>query len=238
MHSSMSAPEARTVHLGEIVEDSRFQVRLEVSPGTVEAYANALRAGVRMPPVQAATVNGALVLVDGWHRVAAHRRLGLARIEVEVVEASEADALWMAAKANLAHGLQLKPREVRRAFGAFMRARKYRLSRNRLMPFRDIARHLGGIVHHETIRRWMLSDFPNVAARYAQGEGDRRADPRDRDPSAGFAANAEEALRKATAAARGVSCPKLRGELVRLAEGVLREVREGGPHEPPEEVAF
>ncbi|HWX48158.1 MAG TPA: ParB N-terminal domain-containing protein [Roseomonas sp.] len=229
---SIPAGELRTVALNNLVEDSRFQVRENVDAGTVEKYRLALRNDAVLPPVKVAMVNGALVLVDGWHRVAAHRRLGRDRIEAEVFIATEEEAVWAAAQANLTHGLPLKPKEVRRAFQAFVRARKYRLGRTRLMPLRDIARHLGGI-SHESIRRWMREDFPNVAARYSQGGGDKRADPRPRDPSATFAEDTEAALRGAIAASRGVTCPHWRGALVALAEEALKVLREGGPWEIP-----
>jgi len=239
--TTTTAPERRSIAIADLVQDARFQIRDGLDRPTVERYRTALKNGTVLPPVVVAMVNGAMVLVDGWHRVEAHRRLSWERIEADVHPATEEDAVWMAAKANTAHGLPLKPREWRKVFGAFMRARKYRLGRNRLMPLRDIARNLGGGVSHESVRRWMKEDFPGVAARYSQGEGDKRADPRQRDPSETFAQLTEAALRDAMATARGVSCPVERGRLVALAETALREIREGGTWTPPEpepEAAF
>ena len=114
--------------ISRLVRDPSYQVRQRVDEATVARYANILAEGVAMPPIRVASVNGVLVLVDGWHRVAAHDRRGLREIEAEVIKATASEAQWMAAAANLSHGLPLRRAEIRTAFQALIRARQHILS--------------------------------------------------------------------------------------------------------------
>ena len=134
---------AHEVLIADLVRDRSFQVRAGLDRATVTRYANVLKAGITMPPIRVAVVDGAAVVVDGWHRLAAVELLGGTTIEAVVVEASERDARWMAAQANLQHGRPLKSVEVREAFRFYIRARKHRAG-GRLRSYREIAQDLGG----------------------------------------------------------------------------------------------
>jgi ParB-like chromosome segregation protein Spo0J len=59
------------------------------------------------PPIIVRDVLGKLVILDGQHRKAAADQLGLAEIEAEVIRCSDAEALEIAARSNLTHGLPL-----------------------------------------------------------------------------------------------------------------------------------
>lgn len=204
-----------------------------------------MRSGAEFPPIKVANISGALVLIDGYHRVAACEQIGQAFIEAETIVAKEAEAQWLAAEANLRHGIPLKRAEVRKAFAAFIRTGRYRVTGKgnrptRLLSLREISREIGGIIPHTTVRNWLLKDHPRVAKLYA-GEEDPwgTADPPAPEPAETILTReAEQALRAAVAAARGVQDPERRGQIVATAQGALREIQEAAPWAPPEPYEF
>lgn len=230
----MSAPAdvpTGEVDLSDIVRDARYQVRTKLQAATVRAYANAMKAGAAFPPITLARLGGALVLLDGFHRVKAAEVAGVTHLRAVVVSCSPEEAAWRAAEANLSHGLPLSRAALRGAFRAFMRARMYRQGKHGLLSLRDIALRLGGTIHHETVRRWMQRDYPGIARRYA-GE----APPKRREaalPTAEdvLAETAGAAIANAVAAARGLRCPALRSILAEHLESALRDITEGRPAE-------
>jgi hypothetical protein len=164
--SSLTRIEPRVLRLEQIVLDDRFQFR-PLDRGTVKKYASAYRADVTMPPVKVADLKGALILTDGWHRVAARESLGEQRVEAIVVPASsEKEVRWLAAQANLEHGLPLKPKQYREVFRAYIKARRHRNENGSFKSYRDIATELGGARGHTTIRNWMEG-----LSRRLQGDG-------------------------------------------------------------------
>ena len=232
------------IELRDLLRIPRFQIR-ETDSHTVQRYAHALRAGAEFPPIKAAKITGALVLVDGYHRAAAHEIIGAAFIEAEVIEASESEAQWLAAEANLRHGRPLKRAEVRKAFAAFIRARRFKEAAKgnhpaRLLSLREISRELGGIVPHTTVRNWLIKDHPKVAGLYS-GEEDpwSKAEPPAPEPAETiFTREAETAIRVAVTAARGVQDPQRRGQIIAATEEALREIREAAPWTPLEPFEF
>lgn len=156
------------VTLAQLTVSPEVQVRQRLDPITITRYANAIRSGQELPPIQVALVQGVLILVDGFHRVAAHESLGATEVQAEVTEASFEDALWMAAKANLQHGLPLKPSEVRQVFRVFIRTKQHHKGRGKLKSYREIGAELGR--PHTTIRGWMSKDFPRIFAKYSGNE--------------------------------------------------------------------
>jgi ParB-like chromosome segregation protein Spo0J len=163
--SATDAP--RPLSITRIILERRFQVRVKMDANTVEKYRKAIDAGIEMPPVEVAQVKGTLILVDGWHRLTAAKLAGKQRINANVIEASEAEAAWLAVQANLKHGLPLKSADVCRAFQLYVKARKHRDAKGRLKPYRTIAMELGGQPSHVTVMRWMKRHFPKIAMQYA-----------------------------------------------------------------------
>ena len=114
---------------------------------TVGEYVAALDRGEELPPLSVVSVLDtgveAYVLVDGYHRLAAHerrraRKPGVTR-RVQIVEVAEGDlsvAVWHAAAANRGHGLRRTPEDLALAIA---RARQSRPAASD----REIARHLG-----------------------------------------------------------------------------------------------
>jgi len=227
--------EVRRVQIKNVIRDQRYQVRAKISQEIVGRYASIYKAGGALPLVQVARVGEALILVDGWHRLAALEWIEATTVEVEVITATEQAALWLAAQANLKHGLPLKSKEIRRAFKAYIKARQHRDGKGGLKSYRDIASDLGNVRSHVTIRAWMIEDFPRIAEQMReenmpQGEGGLK----HQDPEASFRVITLSNLQKARAAFNGVSDPETRGEVIHEVEAMLEEMKRGNftPYEP------
>jgi hypothetical protein len=229
-----SAPDAtkdiKKVSIKDILKDSRFQVRLKLDEGTVGRYLAVYKSGITMPPIKLAKVNGTLLLVDGWHRLAAFELLNESHtIDAEIIETTETEAFWLAAEANLQHGLPLKTSEIRQAFRAYIKAKKHRNEYGFPKSYRQIAQELGGLRHYGTIRNWMINDFPRIAAQYGpedapSGKGGLMD---DRTRIGSFEGTARDALSTAITAFRGIAEPKSRGMVIKQAEAILDEMKSG-----------
>lgn len=142
-----------------------LQARDGLNGSTVKQYVSIIEQGRRMPPLEVSRVDSRLYLVDGFHRYAALDSLGFAVAGVVIHDDTWTKACARAAQANTAHGLRLKPREVRAQLGLFVRGGLHRDPKGNLKSFRVIAAELGGAVHHNSIRGWLIKDFPKIAAK-------------------------------------------------------------------------
>lgn len=223
----------RTLKIAEIIRSPRLQVRKRLDRSNVERCAAAYRAGSDVPPVQVAPLDGVYLLLDGWHRLAALEKLGRDCVDIELIEAASlADAAWLAARANLAHGLPLKASERREVFAAYIRAGRYRKGKFSLKSLRDIGKELGS--PHTTVRHWMVTMFPDVARRYRAG-GDKpstRGGLRERATGPTMRDVVTEAVDKALQAFRAVRDPEERGAVIAHVEAALAQMRAAGPWTP------
>ena len=87
----------------------------------VREYAERLAAGDNFPAVIAYNDGESIWLTDGWHRDAAHAKLDLAEIDVDVRAGSWRDAQLLALGANQNHGLRRSNSDKRRAVEAMLR---------------------------------------------------------------------------------------------------------------------
>jgi hypothetical protein len=156
-----------------------------------------------------------------------------------VEAATVTEAAWLAAQANLTHGLPLKPRDRRQVFRVFMGAGRYRRDKGRgLKSLREIARELGGGTPHTTVRNWMRTDFPRVAREYGEGEEQpsRRGGLR---PGSGFGSPRDTAIAaadQALAAFAGVTDAEERGEIIGRLIEVAEAMKAAGKWTAPERV--
>lgn len=113
--SSDAGGQVEDLRLDDLTTDSAFQSRVGTAEDVVEEYADLFRCGVRLPPISVCRVGEILVVVDGFHRVAAAKLAGLGTIAAQVTVADRATALLMAAGANTTHGLRRSNADKRRA---------------------------------------------------------------------------------------------------------------------------
>ncbi len=255
---------ARVVPIADLVRHPDYQVRQEIDTGTVGNYANIIAAhaqawredpkgnahgGTPFPPIRVAIVNGAPVVVDGWHRLAAHDKLGLPTIEAEIVEGvTDKEAQWLAAAANLQHGLQLGREDWRRAFRAFVRAghhhvenlqgRRHPTGNKHYKSYAQITKECRLPVRKTTIHRWMRQDFPSVWRTMGEAGNGANGEGRGRDLDGLFAKHAIAALEHTVASARGVRKPATRGAIIEALKGAIGAVERQGPWTPPEASEF
>jgi hypothetical protein len=150
--------------ISEIIRDhDTLQVRTEIDPKTVEAYARSMKAGSIFPPVTVYQVDGRLFLVDGFHRVEAIEAASEAQgkhspaIMAEITEGDMGSAIAAAAVANTTNGKQMKRKEYRTSFRMLGNSGKLAG-----MNSRSIAALMNHVVTNVTIWNWADKDFPGL----------------------------------------------------------------------------
>jgi hypothetical protein len=110
-----------------ITVDTELQTRASMNPETVAEYAEALAAGIQLPPVVVyRDDDGALLLADGFHRVAAAKRAGLSEFDAVTHEGGRRAALLHAVGANARHGLRRTNADKRRCAELLLRDSEWR----------------------------------------------------------------------------------------------------------------
>lgn len=103
------------IKVADIRIDGGTQSRVAINADAVEDYAEALTAGVNLPPVVVFHDGAAYWLADGFHRLHAHRRIGAVSINAEVRSGTQRDAQLFAYGANQTHGLRRTNEDKRKA---------------------------------------------------------------------------------------------------------------------------
>lgn len=99
----------------EKIQTTGTQSRVSVDTKTVDEYAESLQNGATLPPVTVFFDGTNYWLADGFHRLAAHRRLNRREIEVEQRDGTQRDAILHSVGANASHGLRRSNADKRRA---------------------------------------------------------------------------------------------------------------------------
>jgi ParB-like chromosome segregation protein Spo0J len=101
--------------LTEIKVESSLQGRCKLNQEVVDEYSEVLREGGKLPAIKVFRIGSSYYLVDGWHRYFAHKKAGLADIEVEIIDGTMRDATLYAVGANDDHGLRRTNDDKRKA---------------------------------------------------------------------------------------------------------------------------
>ncbi|MBK9166258.1 MAG: ParB-like nuclease domain-containing protein [Bryobacterales bacterium] len=145
MHPSYNESPVTRVPVDAIRTDLDTQARTFTSPGAVEDLAEDIERGATLPPLDVFdTGDGDLILVDGFHRLAALRRAGAVEVDVRVHRGDVHEARWYACGANQAHGLRRTNADKRRAVVMALA-----LPQAEGLSDREIARHCG--VSHQHV---------------------------------------------------------------------------------------
>lgn len=104
-----------TLPLECVRTDASMQARASMDPATVKEYAEFLQNGGILPPILVFWDEDAYWVVDGWHRLEAHRQAGHQEIQAIVKQGSRRDAILAAVGANAHHGLRRSNSDKRRA---------------------------------------------------------------------------------------------------------------------------
>ncbi len=95
--------------------DGGTQSRAQINWLTVTDYAADIAEGATFPPVVVYFDGADYWLADGFHRLEAHKRLGLVEIAADVKQGTRRDAILYSVKANAVHGLRRTNEDKRRA---------------------------------------------------------------------------------------------------------------------------
>lgn len=126
------------VKISEIIIDGSIYPRINLDLETVERYREAIESGVKMPEIIITPDNR---LLDGRHRLEAHKLAGIDEVEVFVKESEDPDV--DSVTYNLRHGRPLTREEIKAA------ARRWYGK----IPVQQIAEILG--VTRQTVQNWV-----------------------------------------------------------------------------------
>ncbi len=114
-----------------MIGDSGAQMRVEMKPDVVLDYAEDMASGATFPPVVVYHDGTEYWLADGFHRVAAARKLERDTIEAEVIEGTARDAIIHGIGSNASHGLRRTQADKRRAVERLLRDEEWGTWSNR-----------------------------------------------------------------------------------------------------------
>jgi hypothetical protein len=143
---------------------------------------------------------------------------------------TETQAIWVAASANVDHGVPLKAREIRGLFGAFIKSGQHKKPRGKLMSYREMGAALGR--PHTTIRNWVEKDFPRLFQRLRMEE---IGNPSPEVPPGNVVSLDDERITQAHEAARTLqqigdvlTTAEARGDLMVILRDTLLCLETGG----------
>lgn len=238
----MTDVEEKDLRIDALTLNPHLQFRATLNPQQVERLAGAYDSGAEVPPIEVALVNGVPMVVDGWHRVAAAKRLGWRSIPGKVTTMTWEEALLAAALANLGHGLRLKASEEKKAqrtaLSLYLRMKRHLSGKGKVKSFREIGADLGGIPH-TTVRNWIIKNHPQVARKHWGLEGTPGGGgAREALPKMDLEDLVEGHLKNALAIAGGISDPVARGGIIGRLRAALTELEAGGAWKIEEEADF
>jgi hypothetical protein len=212
------------IPISTIIRDDTYQVRYKLDERTIYKYIEAIKSGATMPAVDIAIVDGKPILLDGWHRVAAYEQLDIRSIKAMIVKASKKEALWLSAKANLSHGLALKPSEYREVFRAYVRSGNHFNKHGGYKSYRNMGKDLGK--NHNTISNWMHKDFRKIARAIGNGHVLKgNGGLPEFDPVPALEAKAMSGIGEVTSAFSSSDDPYLRGMIIDEIGALLNQMK-------------
>ena len=129
------------------------------------------------------------MLIDGFHRLEAHKRAGRMEIDARVLEVTAAQARLFASEANSTHGLQLEFASFKAKFAAYLNSKEHVNSKGKtgFKSLREMAADIG--VHKNTVRKWLCAmDHDAAVAMGLIGPREKQEEV-EVEPELGIAAN-------------------------------------------------
>jgi ParB-like chromosome segregation protein Spo0J len=238
------------VRVSDLIRHKAFQVRDKLDSATIKRYADTIHHTGGIEPVRVARIvpeaaktrgrhrieadiaNDALVLVSGFHRVAAYLQLGQHHVPAIVRPMTIREAKGEASQSNLRHGLPLKTREMRNAFKLYVEAGHFRHADGTLKSLREIGRDHAK--SHQTITGWMKHLRLYWLLRQYERDADpigTRSEPLEEHPLQPMASDLEQSLSTARKIAPELT-PTMRWTLAHEAEALLKTLDDLGTEAP------
>jgi hypothetical protein len=120
LEGERSEPDLEQLHLDEIDTDGGTQSRATLNQEVIASYAQKIQTGSKFPPVDVYYDGERYWLADGFHRVAAYKKLKIdfsweEKITVKIHQGTRRDAVLHSVGANDNHGLQRSNADKQRA---------------------------------------------------------------------------------------------------------------------------
>lgn len=131
--------------------DLQFRAGGLSSPHVAKLVRTLEAGGEPLEAVRVARVGKALVLIDGHHRVAAHRKAGKETISAKVARMSLQEAKDAARVANAKHGKGMSRADKSLAWGSYVADGKHLGGERKPRASRVIAEELGQMWSHQTV---------------------------------------------------------------------------------------
>jgi hypothetical protein len=168
--------------VGDIRERPEYQVRSGgVSLPHVNTLARAMESEGDLAPISVAKIRRAHWVVDGFHRLAAARKLGWSHISADVATMTAEEARDFALLANTKHGKRLGRADKTRLFDEYLALGKHVGGDGVVKASRVIEGEVNHIYSHETIRGKLKAagvevdvevEYPNGFRPYGTPEDD------------------------------------------------------------------
>jgi len=108
----MRSEAMKLIKISDLVLEEKFYPRMKADWLTAHQYAEAMRAGAKFPPIDVCNWKGKWIVVDGWHRVQAHKNIKEDYIQANILDIKNAKDIYLeAVKRNSHHGRQFSVQE-------------------------------------------------------------------------------------------------------------------------------
>lgn len=108
-------------------------------------YAELIKEGEEFPEIQVVDVEGRLVVVDGFHRIAAYEENDMDMISADIIPGTMKDAIWLSLGTNR-HGMPATANEIERKVRIALKDKAWCIKSSR-----EIGKHIG--CSHEYVRQ-------------------------------------------------------------------------------------
>ena len=101
----------KLLKITQIVHDKSVYPRDQMDWMTAHKYAEAMRAGAKFPPILVTPFRKRFVVLDGWHRLSAQKKIKEEYIQAEIIKIQRSRWFEIALERNVAHGRNLSQKE-------------------------------------------------------------------------------------------------------------------------------
>lgn len=106
----------KNIKTSEVKFEAKFYPRDKPFWLNIHKYADCLKAGIKFPPITVAYREGKYILIDGFHRLEAYKKLNFEFIEAEIQYGlTDRDIYALAVSKNVIHGASLGVKEKTQA---------------------------------------------------------------------------------------------------------------------------
>jgi ParB-like chromosome segregation protein Spo0J len=173
----MAARSALTsLKLADLEESVRVNVRAGLNEQAIEDYQHAYENGAAMPPVVVFQAKGTerYILADGRHRKAAAVKAGLKKLDVELREGDETDALKYALTCNTMHGVRRTGFDLKIALRLLMQNKRL-TDEYRTTADKAELMHCSERTVHRLLAEWRDTETPDPVERSAKEQARDKA---------------------------------------------------------------